>query len=601
MEPSDADKALVERLTEKFNRGWEGPHRRFREKATHHFELYHNYNRWTDWLPRDRRDRDIAVRDSAQDWGAGLFIPYSFATVETILPRMLSNRPSILITPRGPASEQNVENMKWTIEAQQEQIDYELVLQKAARNGLICGLGVQKVTWFKDERIRKALQPNQIPTAENPHPFAVGEETRVVFDDPMIRSVDPFNFIWDPMAESMDTCEYVFERVWRSTEYCLRMLRLDIWSGFEERDVTEGSQGSAMYTEAFSGRQRASGYPNLMPKDVHEVWEFHDGNEVITVLDRRWVVQQGMNPAWHGELPYQAWRPTPVEGQFAGKGEIEPIEDLQSEINTLRSQRRDNATLVLQKSFFYADGAIDPADFKIGPGLGIPVLGSDLNDVIRPIDFGEIPNSSVNEERSLMADIERATGIDDSLNGSGNGSQTATGVQLVQAAANVRIQMKTRGCEVELVRSGGRQMVALNQQRIRSNRDVRVPVMPTPEQPDRRWAWRQIGPAELAGEFLIDVEGGSMAPENVPQQRNDARDMLAMMNTEIGKTLDPKQVSAFILRNMGIKGTESWIVPPPQEVPPEKVDQIFKAMEAVGVDHSIIEQIKQSVFAPGGQ
>jgi uncharacterized phage protein gp47/JayE len=43
---------------------------------------------------------------------------------------------------------------------------------------------------------------------------------------------------------------------------------------------------------------------------------------------------------------------------------------------------------------------------------------------------------------------------------------TATGVQLVQAAANVRIQRQTRRLEVELVTRECGQAVALNQQMI---------------------------------------------------------------------------------------------------------------------------------------
>ena len=64
---------------------------------------------------------------------------------------------------------------------------------------------------------------------------------------------------------------------------------------------------------------------------------------------------------WHKQLPFSAFRPT-VSGikTLDGIGEIEPLEDLIQEMDTLRSQRRDNATLVLQKTFAYMDGVVDP-------------------------------------------------------------------------------------------------------------------------------------------------------------------------------------------------------------------------------------------------
>jgi hypothetical protein len=79
--------------------------------------------------------------------------------------------------------------------------------------------------------------------------------------------------------------------------------------------------------------------------DDHEVWEFHDGEQVITVLDRQWPVQMAKNPLWHGELPFQVYRPNRIPHRMVGRGEVEPNEDLQDEINTFRTQRLDNNTL----------------------------------------------------------------------------------------------------------------------------------------------------------------------------------------------------------------------------------------------------------------
>jgi hypothetical protein len=50
-----------------------------------------------------------------------------------------------------------VQNMRYLIDSQQERIKYELVLQDIAKDGLIPGLGVQKVLWRTDKRQRKML------------------------------------------------------------------------------------------------------------------------------------------------------------------------------------------------------------------------------------------------------------------------------------------------------------------------------------------------------------------------------------------------------------------------------------------------------------
>jgi hypothetical protein len=38
----------------------------------------------------------------------------------------------------------------------------------------------------------------------------------------------------------------------------------------------------------------------------------------------------------------------------------------------------------------------------------------------------------------------------------------------------------------------------------------------------------KIGPRELMGRMAAEVEGGSTAPENVPQQRSDAQAFVAL-------------------------------------------------------------------------
>jgi hypothetical protein len=585
--PPDQPKDVLQRVLERWNMSYDGVHKRCRDRWENLYALYAQYTDWRNTLGTDRRDRDQGLREAQREWGAELFIPYAFSTVETILPRMLSNSPRVIIKPKREAWEDNADAMKTVVESQFANIDYELRLQRIARTGLKLGLGVQKTYWASKKRKGKQLAP----ATTNSDKWVVEPVEHTLIDDPFVEWVDPFDFVWDPFAANVQECEWVIHRTWRSTDYVTRLVEQKVWKGVEVEDVRHGSGGSSNYTEVRQNRMRADGYPDFRAPDVHEVWEYHDGDRIVTVLDRQWVVQDAPNPAWHGEIPFQVYRPTPRDGRLDGIGEIEPIVDLQYEINTLRSQRRDNATIVLQRAYAYQDGMIDPADFKIGPGRAIPTLG-DPREVIFPLPTGDIPASGYQEEARLQADIERTTGIDDSLSGAGNSQQTATGVQLVQAAANERIRMKTRTAEVELVRAAGRQFMALNQQKILSNREVRVPSSPTPGEPDRRWAWRRIGPQDLRGEFELEVEGGSMAPENVPQQRQDAQFLLGLLQSPVGQQLDQRLVVEQVLGNAGIKEPARMIVEPPKEptVPQAQIDRALGLLAESGVDRDLIQQ-----------
>lgn len=575
----DDHKALLERIVGRFDSAYGGVHAKFRSKAERFYGLYSNFTDWRDSNGGaiDRRDRDVA-REAKREWGAELFIPYAFSTVEEVLPRILANTPRVIVKPKAQRWENNAPNMKQIVDSQLAAIDYELRLQRVARDGLIYGLGVQKTYWATKKAESKVLAPSMLDGTR----WVVEPQSKTVMDDPVIEWVDPWDFVWDPFACEVQECEWVIHRSWRSTDYCKRQLESGRWVGPTVEDIEMGPGGKSKYTEAWQNRMKVDGYSDFRAGDVHEVWEYHDGDQVVTVLDRQWIVQQGPNPAWHGELPFQVFRPTPVNGRMVGRGEIEPIEDLQAEINTLRSQRRDNATVVLQRSFAYADGMIDPGDFKLGPGLGIPTLG-DPREVLFPLPVGDIPNSGYQEEQALMSDFFRTSGLSDS---SGGGiAETATGAQLAYQQVGQRIKQKTRNCEIELVRAAGRQVMALNQQKILTNRDVRVPAAPMPGEPDRRWAWKQVGPAELAGEFELDIEGGSLAPENVPQQRADAQMMQQLSASS--PMLNPEMATRFILKNMGVEDPESFIQP---QQPPPDLRPALELLVKAGVDESLVKQ-----------
>jgi hypothetical protein len=540
--------------------------------------------------------RDDILRDGQAEFGANLHIPYVFVCVETILPRMLSNRPRMLWSPRDELSSQNTENMRWLCDQQQQKMDYELTLQTTGKAGLVQGFAVQKGMWRRVERDVWMVVPNELPTAENPSPYVRARELRVLYDDPDFIDVDAYDFLWDPAAHNARTMEFCIHRTWRSTRYVRERFAAGDWNLIAEaREWTaeeiEGMGGGVAYTDVHQGRQEAAGLGSRrLPsgRHVHEVWEYHDGVEIVTVLNREWPVARRENPAWLGDLPFHIYRPTEVNGQMVGKGEPEPLEDLSDEMDTMRSQRRDNASLKLATSYFYQDGAFDPKDLAHGAGVYNPVNSlTSLRDAIMPMNVGDIPNSSYQEEAALQADIERVTGLSDAGVGASSSGETATGAQLTNAAANVRIQLKTRRLELETITPAARQMLQLNQQHILEQRDVRVPTTPSPREPDRVWAWLAVGPAELRGDWEIEADGGSTAPINVPQDRNDAQ----MLMTGFGQHPDINQRALLeeALKRAGIRRPER-LLNPADYVPPKTLEFIYQGLVGSGMRGEVAEQ-----------
>lgn len=544
---------------------------------------------------------DQRVSELEDQWGSDLRIPYAFSTVETIVARQLSNNPEMLYLPRDQTAMVNVSNMARTIEAQQEQIRYPLVCQTTAKTGQIYGIGFQKAMWRVEQGKANLLTP---ATGLNPFEWAQESWTGRAFDDPDAFDVDPFDMAWDPYADGVENCEWMIHRTWRSHRYVMGRIKQAqqaeaqfamasaeaiangepqpsqepkgwyMAAGLSEEDVRAMGSGEK-YTEVWAERMSARGHANFdrRGQQLHEVWEFHDGEKVITVLDREVPVCVYENPLGFGELPFHIYRPVEVPHEFVGIGAIEPAKDLFYEVDLLRSSRRDSETLAMTPVFAYREGVIDPSAMQVYPGAVWPVTG-EPKDLLQRVDLGGVDQSGYQAEDRVKADIERVTGLGDVVLGAAQtGGGTATEAQLQLASANVRIQAMGRRFEVEMIEGVCQQWLDMNQQHITESRGYAREV-PAPGRPERRWTWFDVGPKELAGQMWAKCVGGTEA-QNVPQMRSDAQMKAQMMGGR--PEFDQRVVAASIAKDLGFTNPD-MVLAPDNAVPPETLDIAAQAI-----------------------
>src|SRR5205085_4944928 len=118
------------------------------------------------------------------------------------------------------------------------------VLQEIVKTGLIYGLAWQKIMWREEWKKLKKIQPSELPATEQTFPYAVGEDWRLVFDDPDAESCDPFDMIYDPYAGSkVESCEYIIHRTWRTTDYIKRQVEMKRWRNCGDMAAIEALGG----------------------------------------------------------------------------------------------------------------------------------------------------------------------------------------------------------------------------------------------------------------------------------------------------------------------------------------------------------------------
>lgn len=555
---TDEEKSALEYVQGKFTRA-DKLHGLLRPRWNIYYGLYRNYRKLGNDLKRATpRDQDTIIQEFVRTFGAELFIPFVFATIETIAPRVLMNSPKMLALARTPDAEQAIQGVKAVVSEHQEAINYELKLQDVLKSGLLYGLGVGKCYWDEKYRKGKKWEPRKLVPGEH-----VVDDRKLVYSGPDMEALDIFDFFWDPAAKDMQTADYAIHRTWRTTQYVADRVKAGQWLPLDMERV-KGMKSDEDRSEIWGDRMAAAGLAKGDPglDNLHEVLEFHDREKVYTVLDRCLLVQNSRNPFWHGDLPFQIYRPTRVSSEFCGIGEAEPIAHLQYELNTMRSQRRDAATLALNRGYFYQKGSIQPKDMITGPGAMVPT-SLDPREAVYPMPIQDIPSSSVSEEEALKSDITLTTGISETVAGteSPSASTTATSVQLVQAAAGQRIALKTKNFEKEFVLAQTRQFRELYVQKYpRKKRSVRIPDPHTPA----GYSFIQVTGKDFENVDLVP-EAGSMSPDNEAQKKQDAVQFTQAL-APFMEIMKPDEIAKYVIGQYGVKNPERFI----QENAPEQ-------------------------------
>jgi hypothetical protein len=189
-------------------------------------------------------------------------------------------------------------------------------------------------------------------------------------------------------------------------------------------------------------------------------------------------------------------------------------------------------------------------------------------------------------------------------------STTATGIQLMQAAAGERIKQKAKNLMLETVRPAAGQWLWLYRQNRLRDEEIRVPSEEAPE----GYEFVKVGPKELNAKIEVIPEGGSTEPDNAAQKRSDALSLLNGLSPLVGaQIIDPRRLAKHILEQFEIARPEEWIAkggPGPGGGPdPEQlIRTVGQLLVRQGVDPQVVGQAIQAAAqqlqgaggAPGG-
>lgn len=164
-------------------------------------------------------------------------------------------------------------------------------------------------------------------------------------------------------------------------------------------------------------------------------------NNVITIGGYARVIrdtrEEGISPYAY-KFPILDCRTTGAPNEFFGHALMESIKPTQKELNLLRSQRRDNISLILNKVWVYDTlaGNIDLDSLFSAPGNVVVVSG---RGALEELDTKDVTQSSFEESRELQYDLQNISSLwDYARGGTPRRRETATGIIRLQQAAQAR-------------------------------------------------------------------------------------------------------------------------------------------------------------------
>lgn len=539
------------------------------------------------------------------DWGSKVFVPITFATIETIKPRLVAQLPVPIVTPVGPEDEDAAPEMETLLGWATEQSDFYMEAVEAFDSALRYGTGIIKVTAGKRSHTRKVSQDITEPvmasqpiidpqtgqplTDPNGQPVMdqvdtgqtqpTGQTKRVTeevisYIGPVGEAIDIFNFFPDPMATSIEDATYLIQRSFKPKSWIDARVKSGFFRippEFSEADFTTALDDPGQKRVSSVGLGGAHTEADAI--EVRECW--YDDGKVITSLAGRFIVRVVENPFDHGEFPFHRIIDHLNAHEFWGVGEVQHLEGPQDLINAMTNQRVDNVRLLMESVFYGdADALKDRRNLKIYPGAFIPVVTNDrpLDQVFRRLEMGDVTNSSYNEVDFWKGICEQVSGVSPYTSGTDIGATsntTATGVALISEQGNTRFTMKLKMAELTGFRGIYRQYGALIQQFMPEDFIIRL------VGPGGVNIFKPIDAAALYGSFDYAVEADSSAQTETVRKQT-AMDLfntaLVAVDPSTGQPIfDISRMGEDLVRAMGKKDVAGYMnqAPPPQpQLPP---------------------------------
>ncbi len=402
----------------------------------------------------DNSDRAKEIKS----WMANVFVPYTFAVVETLKPRILDARPEFTIQGRTEDDQlkapkvQSLHDYTWEISKADK------VMEDVVSSSLIYGTGFMQVYWKKDVRTNKFLSTKDFVSKK----LKWVDKTKTFYDAPYLEWVDNYELLYDWHNTNEESKQYWFRRKLLTEEEIKRRYpladkeRLKVAFASNDSDLTDyaavRNQVKLNHEKINKGKNIGySLYGTGSDKYNNNDIKMYEVFEWLRPFDDEFAVMVGGVPVLKSKTgvipnPYDFKESSfigipylKIPGEYEGYGIPMILENPQIMLNMIRNQRLDAATLNIHKMWIINPLANINKDELVVRPFGI-VYSQDPNGA-REVQSSDIKASAYKEDEILKSDMRYSSGVDDFSMGVGGGGSSATEVRHLRESTLERVRL----------------------------------------------------------------------------------------------------------------------------------------------------------------
>lgn len=384
-----------------------------------------------DWEQADKKMRMWRPEKDPDDWRADIRLPDAFAAVQTHLQETINMklRPSLMPQEGSDTPLAFFTNsiLTWNMDRTGFDLEVMRALNCAAARG----------TAFTAEEYLYETRMVQDPTSVVNGVLQYTQKEIVDKDDTFTRQMPNERVFVDEAASIID-----------EAEDCIleERMRLDSFKAKYSGDNYVNIDSVIPFGSLAERTNFFDMAIDDMDGDYVQVLRYYNRQtDTYGILANTVVISKPGNPIpyKHKELPISVWNYYPVEGRIYGLGLPRLLSPLQEEREAIRNLSLDRQKMALNKMFLVSDlFDLDEDEATTRPHgfIHVNANGQPLNTVMQPLEYGDVPSSSVRMDDQLEQDIQRTSGMNNQSQAVNVGG-TATEAAILTEQSQKRINL----------------------------------------------------------------------------------------------------------------------------------------------------------------